>query len=170
MKEIIHNEKNIHEADVNTVIKRAKLVVENSKGEILLGHTDDSYYLLGGHVEGEESDQTCLCREIKEEAGIDYIPKIDKPFCVIKYYTKDYPHEGDVTLFLANYYAIKDDIEPNYDKVQLTNGEAITHFKLVNVKREDCISELTRYLDICKHKNVVQDTLDVLKEYLHNSQ
>jgi 8-oxo-dGTP pyrophosphatase MutT (NUDIX family) len=170
MKIVIHNEKNVKDEEVTNVVKRAKLVVENSKGELLLGHTDDSYYLIGGHVEGDESDEVCLAREIKEEAGIEYTPKLEEPFCVIKYYTRDYPHEGDISLFIANYYGVKDDLEPDYEKVELTNGEAITHLKMIYVKREDVIPELERYLDICKNKNVVLDTLEVMKDYLNNSQ
>ena len=170
MKTIINNENDIKDEEVNNIVKRAKIVVENSKGDLLLGHTDDSYYLLGGHVEGDESDEVCLAREIREEAGIDYVPKLEEPFFVIKYYNKDYPHEGDVSLFIANYYAVKDDLVPDYENVDLTNGEAITHFKLVYVKKDDVIPELTRYLEICKNKNVVLDTLEVMKEYLNNSQ
>ena len=166
MKTIVYNEQKINDEDINNVVKRAKLVVENSKGEILLGHTDDSYYLLGGHVEDGETNKECLKREIKEEAGIDYTPKIKRPFCVIKYYTKDYPHEGDNSLFIGNYYVIKDDLIPDYEKVSLTNLEAKGHFKLVYLKKEDVIPELTRYLDICKTKNVILDTLEVMKEYL----
>ena len=73
-------------------------------------------------------------------------------------------------MFIANYYAVKDDLVPDYENVDLTNGEAITHFKLVYVKKDDVIPELTRYLEICKNKNVVLDTLEVMKEYLNNSQ
>lgn len=170
MKIVIHNENNVKDEEVNNIVKRAKLLVENSKGDLLLGHTDDSYYLLGGHVENNESDEECLRREIKEEAGVDYTPKLTEPFFVIKYYTKDYPNVGDNSLFIANYYVIKDDLVPNYDNVDLTDGEALTHFKVVYLKPDDVIPELEKYLEICKSKNVVLDTLEVMREYLNNSQ
>lgn len=35
------------------------------------GHEDGKYSLVGGHLEGNESATVALCREIKEEIGID---------------------------------------------------------------------------------------------------
>ena len=86
MKEIIYNEDKIKDEEIHEWVKRAKLLVVNSKDELLLAHTDDSYYLLGGHVDGDESDNECLIREIREEAGILYDPKVSEPFISIKYY------------------------------------------------------------------------------------
>ena len=70
MKEIIYNDNNLKDEDIHEWVKRAKILVVNSKDEVLIVHTDDSYYLLGGHVDGDESDNECLIREIREEAGL----------------------------------------------------------------------------------------------------
>ena len=86
MKEIIYNENNLRDEEIKEWVKRAKVLVVNSKDEILIAHTNDSYYFLGGHVDGDESDYECLVREIREEAGIDYLPVISEPLVSIKYY------------------------------------------------------------------------------------
>ena len=51
MKEIIHNNDNLNEQDCHHIIKRAKLIVENSKQELLFVIEDNSMFLIGGHVE-----------------------------------------------------------------------------------------------------------------------
>lgn len=38
MKEIIYNEDNLKDSDINNVVERAKAIIVNSKGEILLGY------------------------------------------------------------------------------------------------------------------------------------
>ena len=123
----VYIDNNLKDEDIHERVKRAKILVVNSKDEVWILHTDDSYYFLGGHVDGDESDYECLIREIKEEAGIDYDPKIDSPFISIKYLFKDYPEEGINRGYIANYYVVYDDMVPNPDNVSLTEGEAAGH-------------------------------------------
>ena len=166
MKEITYNESNIKDEEVHEWVKRAKVLVVNSKDEILIAHTDDSYYFLGGHVDGNETDYECLVREIKEEAGIDYNPKIDEPYVSIKYLLKDYPEEGINKGYISNYYVIYDDMVPNPKNVNLTDGEKEGHLRLVYIHKDRILNEVRPYLDKCKRKNVVRDTIDVLEEFL----
>ena len=85
---------------------------------------------MGGHVDGNETDYECLVREIKEEAGIDYNPKIEEPYVSIKYLLKDYPEEGINKGYISNYYVIYDDLLPNYNNVDLTDDEKEGNLKL----------------------------------------
>ena len=107
-----------------------------------------------------------MIREIKEEAGIDYEPKIDEPLISIKYLLKDYPQVGMNRGYISNYYVIYDDMIPNPKNVNLTVGEAAGHLRLVYIHKDNILNEVRPYLDICKRKNVVRDTIDVLEEYL----
>lgn len=168
MKEIIYNEDKLKDEEINEWVKRAKILVVNSKDELLLAHTDDNYYLLGGHVDGDESDNECLIREIKEEAGIEYNPKVDKPFVSIKYYCKDYLQEGVNRGYISNYYVIYDDMVPNPLNVSLTEWEKASNLRLVYIHRDDVLEEVKSYLDKCKRKNVLRDTIDVLEEFLNS--
>ncbi len=167
MKEIIYNEDKLRDEEIHEWVKRAKVLVVNSKNELLLAHTDDSYYLLGGHVDGNESDNECLIREIREEAGIDYNPKVGEPFVTIKYYCKNYPQDGMNRGYISNYYVIYDDMVPNPENVDLTEGEKAGHLRLVYISENQVLDEVQLYLDKCKRKNVVRDTLMVLEEYLN---
>ena len=119
MKEIIINEHNLEDKDIDSVVRRAKLVVENSKGELLLVKCHDNCYLIGGHVDGDEIDNDTLIREIREEAGVDFDPAVSEPFYRIVYYTKDYPQEGINTKYIANYYDVIYDLEPDEDNLDL---------------------------------------------------
>lgn len=166
MKEIIINEDKMTEEEVTGVVKRAKLVVENSKGELLLVKCHDNCYLIGGHVDGEEEDNDTLIREIKEEAGIDYDPKVEEPFYSIKYYCRDYPEEGKNTKYISNYYSVKYDLEPNIDNVSLTDDEAEGGFELVYIPKDKILDEMSKILETCTRKNVVKDTIAVIEEYL----
>jgi hypothetical protein len=107
-----------------------------------------------------------LIREIREEAGIDYDPKVVNPFVSIKYYCKDYPQVGFNKGYVSNYYVIYDDMEFNSDNVDLTDGEKEGNFRLVYIHRDNVLDEVKSYLDKCKRKNVLRDTIDVLEEFL----
>lgn len=167
MKEIIINEDKLTEEEVNGVVKRAKLVVENSNGELLLVKCHGNCYLIGGHVDGEEEDNDTLIREIKEEAGIDYDPKVGEPFYSIKYYCRDYPDDGKNTKYISNYYAVKYDLVPNIDNVNLTEDEAEGNFQLVYIAKDEILNEMNEILKTCTRKNVVKDTIAVIEEYLN---
>ena len=167
MKEIIYNENNLNDEMIHEWVKRAKVLVVNSKDEILIAHTNDSYYFLGGHVDGDESDYECLVREIKEEAGIDYEPNISEPLVSIKYLLRDYPEEGVNKGYISNYYVIYDDLVPNPNNVNLTEGEKEGNLRMVYIHKDNILDEVIPYLDICKRKNVVRDTIDVLRVFLN---
>lgn len=76
MKEIITNKHNLTEADITEVVKRVKILVINSKEEILLGYSHNNYQFPGGHVEDGESLPQTVKREMLEETGIDLEVKI----------------------------------------------------------------------------------------------
>jgi 8-oxo-dGTP pyrophosphatase MutT (NUDIX family) len=158
---------NLKDNEIHEWVKRAKVLVVNSQNEILIAHTNDSYYFLGGHVENDEADYECLVREIKEEAGIDYDPKINEPLVSIKYLLNDYPEKGMTKGYISNYYVIYDDLEPNPNNVNLTDGEKEGNLRMVYIHKDKILDEVIPYLEICKRRNVVRDTIDVLKEFLN---
>ena len=122
--------------------------------------------MIGGHVDGDEIDNDTLIREIREEAGVDFDPTVDEPFYRIVYYTKDYPQEGINTKYIANYYDVIYDLEPDEDNLDLTGDEAEGDFHLVYIPKDKIIDEINEIYKTCTRKNVVKDTLDVIEEYL----
>ena len=167
MKEIIYNYDYLDECDINKHVKRAKMIIENNKEELLVVNSHKNYFLIGGHLEEDESFDECIVREIKEETGVDIPYQQRKPFFSIIYLNKDYPNKGENTKYINNYYYIKYDLEPDFDKVELTEDEKDGNFKLEYIHKSEIIKKLTDSLSSCTRKNVVKDTIDVIDEYLH---
>lgn len=166
MKEIIYNYDYLTDDDINKCVKRAKMIVENSKKELLVVYSHKNYFLIGGHVEDNESFDECIIREIKEEAGIEIPYEKRMPYFSIKYLCKDYPNNGENTKYITNYYSIKNDLIPNLDNIELTEDEKDGNFELKYIAKDEIIEVLTNSLITCTKANVVQDTIDAIKEYL----
>ena len=167
MRKIFYNEDNIKEKDINNFVGRAKILIINSKNECLLGYGNNTYQLPGGHLEENETYDECVIREVKEETGIE-LPKEKRiPFLEIKYYTKNYPENGLNSCYLNNYYAIKTDKKPDLSKTNLTENEKEGMFELRYISLDFVEKELLENLKIVnnKYKNVINDTLNAIKEY-----
>lgn len=166
MKEIIYNYDYLTDEDMNNYVGRAKGVIENSNGEILLAFSDYNYQLPGGHLEDNETYSMCIKREIKEEVGID-IPLIDRiPFLVITYYNKDYKAKGVNTKSVIKYFRILTDEKPNLDLINLTDDEKKGNFELRFIKKDKVIEELEGSIASSSRRAVVIDTIEAIKEYL----
>lgn len=166
MKKIIYNDNNLIKDDINNVIKRAKILIENSNGEILLVQSYNNYFFLGGHVENDEDDKTCLKRELLEEAGMDVSLDNIELFMRINYYNKDYPKSGINTYTVANYYVLKTDVKPNLSIINLTDDEKKGNFTIKSIKKDEIIDILDESRKYSTREGVVIDTINVLKEYL----
>ena len=166
MKEIFNNHDNLKEEEINRIVKRAKIVLINENDEILICNSKNNYFLLGGHVEGNESDIVCLTRELEEEAGINLDITDMKFFIAIKYFNKDYPSSGINTASIANYYYLKTDIEPELAKINLTEEEKNGNFRIEKIHISKIIDVLINSLDKATKRIVVEDTIVVLKEFI----
>ncbi|MDD3341613.1 MAG: NUDIX hydrolase [Bacilli bacterium] len=169
MKEILYNYDNLNIEDINKEVKRAKAVIINEKEEILLGYGHKDYQIIGGHVEEGETVEECLIREVQEEAGIELSIEGRKPFICIKYMCKDYPKNGDFTLYTADYYAIYTNQKPDLSRISLTENEKEGMFAFRYIHKDKIVEELQNSLLTCTKPNVVRDTLDVIKEFIEIS-
>lgn len=169
MKKIFYNEDNLNEKDINNSVKRAKMLIINSNNKILLGYGHNTYQIIGGHIEDNESYNECIVREVKEETGITIPFEERVPFLQIKYYCKDYPKEGLNSEYIINYYSIISDSKPNIDNINLTDNEKEGLFEFRYISLDEVINELKSNLEICKNKNTVNDTIEAIKVYLEEN-
>jgi 8-oxo-dGTP pyrophosphatase MutT (NUDIX family) len=169
VKEIIYNNDNISENEINRIVRRAKVIIVNSEGKILLARSSNNYYLVGGHADSDESDFDCLEREIKEEMGVKIKMEPMQPFLRIKYLNKDYPKEGMNTMSVGNYYILHSDIKPNNKKRKLTKEEASGDFHIECFSIDKLLPTLFESLDSSTRHGAVLDTIEAIKEYINIS-
>ena len=164
VNQVIHNEDNLTLNDANKVTLRAKLIVENNNDEILICHMDVKYFLIGGHIDNDESDEQCLTREVAEESGVTLDFSNILPIASSNYINKDYPKNGDITYTNTNYYAIKYDLVPNIEMQNLTEEEKKENFKLMYIPKNEVIN----FLENTKEINAtLSDTIMAIKVYLN---
>ena len=164
VNQVIHNEDNLTLNDANKVTLRAKLIVENNNDEILICHMGVKYFLIGGHIDNDESDEQCLTREVAEESGVTLDFSNILPIASSNYINKDYPQNGDFTYTNTNYYAIKYDLVPNIEMQNLTEEEKKENFKLMYIPKNEVIN----FLENTKEINAtLSDTIMAIKVYLN---
>lgn len=164
VNQVIHNEDNLTLNDPNKVTLRAKLIVENNNDEILICHMGVKYFLIGGHIDNDESDEQCLTREVAEESGVTLDFSNILPIASSNYINKDYPQNGDFTYTNTNYYAIKYDLVPNIEMQNLTEEEKKENFKLMYIPKNEVIN----FLENTKEINAtLSDTIMAIKVYLN---
>ena len=164
VNQVIHNKDNLTLNDANKVTLRAKLIVENNNDEILICHMGVKYFLIGGHIDNDESDEQCLTREVAEESGVTLDFSNILPIASSNYINKDYPQNGDFTYTNTNYYAIKYDLVPNIEMQNLTEEEKKENFKLMYIPKNEVIN----FLENTKEINAtLSDTIMAIKVYLN---
>lgn len=164
VNQVIHNEDNLTLNDANKVTLRAKLIVENNNDEILICHMGVKYFLIGGHIDNDESDEQCLTSEVAEESGVTLDFSNILPIASSNYINKDYPKNGDITYTNTNYYAIKYDLVPNIEMQNLTEEEKKENFKLMYIPKNEVIN----FLENTKEINAtLSDTIMAIKVYLN---
>ena len=164
VNQVSHNEDNLTLNDANKVTLRAKLIVENNNDEILICHMGVKYFLIGGHIDNDESDEQCLTREVAEESGVTLDFSNILPIASSNYINKDYPQNGDITYTNTNYYAIKYDLVPNIEMQNLTEEEKKENFKFMYIPKNEVIN----FLENTKEINAtLSDTIMAIKVYLN---
>lgn len=164
VNQVIHNEDNLTLNDANKVTRRAKLIVENNNDEILICHMGVKYFLIGGHIDNDESDEQCLTREVAEESGVTLNFSNILPIASSNYINKAYPKNGDITYTNTNYYAIKYDLVPNIEMQNLTEEEIKENFKLMYIPKNEVINFLENNKEI---NATLSDTIMAIKVYLN---
>ena len=124
------NEDNLDKSDINKFIKRPRAIIINSKNEALIGYASltTHFEFPGGHLEGDETLDEALIREVKEETGIDLSNDRFYPFFHLQYLCKDFPEEGVNTSIEFFYYVVYTDKKVNMANAHLDTNEVNERF------------------------------------------
>ena len=159
MKRIFINDYFLKSEDIDFEVIRVKALLVNSKNELLLAHNNNTYQLIGGHKEDDETLETTLLREIKEETGIG-IAHCDGPFIQITTYDNNYFNTGKKVCSKIYYYRIMTDEMPNILETHYDELESATDFNLFYVKT----NEMKKFLHKCMDDGTI--SLDIGREML----
>lgn len=166
MKKIITNVDNLKEEDMTELVRKVKILLINSKNELMLGYSHNEYQFPGGTQEVNEELIDTINREITEETGIDLnLKKLNAFACAIGYY-KDWPKEGKNKKIEIYYYEVKTDEKPNFDNLNLTDSEKEGDFELRYINLDNVEQELINNAEMYGDKHgIAKEMLNLLKVY-----
>lgn len=166
MKTIIYNKENVTDEEVTRRVIRVKALLINSKNELLLGYSHDTYQFIGGHIEEGEDMIEGLKREVEEESGIVLKNEKINPFFLRKKYLRNYPNESDVSCYEYYYYTINTDRLPNLGNVNYTEAEKVGKFELRYIPLDQLEEEFEENKKVSERTAIVQEeNLEAIKIY-----
>lgn len=164
MKEILYNKDNLTIEDITETVIRVKMLMINSKNEILLGYSHNKYQFPGGHLENNETLIDCVIREVEEETGIKLNLIDAKPFFVIRHYTKNYNGTGENRNSEIYYFEIKTDEAYDLSKVKYTEDEKAGNFELRHINLNNVEEKLINSKNET-NAVMVSEMISALREY-----
>lgn len=166
MTEYIYNIKNLNDDEIDRTIIRVKVLFINSNNEVLLGLSHGTYQFPGGHLEGSETLEECLYREVLEETGIRLNTNGLSPYFVMKYYNKNHEHTGENRLYLIYFYVINTDEIYHLENTNYTEEEKDGNFKLLYVSLDEVEDLLVKSIPNNKINEImVNEMLMAINEY-----
>ena len=167
--EKIYNEDNLNINEIDEKTTRARAILVNSNKEILMCYSNGltHYEFPGGHLEGNETLEEGLKREIKEETGIIIDVNNISPFYAIKYYCKNYRNSNKNRLVEIYYYVIYCDLVYDESKRKLDSNEIKQNYECRYVNMHELKNILIENKRSTKEKNsTLDDMLLVWDEFL----
>lgn len=166
MIEYINNKDKLKDSEIDEVVTRVKVLLINSKNELLLGLSHGTYQFPGGHLEEGEELSNCVKRELLEETGIIIDKEELIPFFVIKHYNKNYRDTKKNRLSLIYYYIINTDEEYHLENTSYTKDEQEGNFTLKYVKINDIEELLIKSIpDNQINEIITREMLMAINEY-----
>ena len=180
MKTIIINDENINEQFTKKKLKSRAILI-NSSNEILVANYGGVFLLPGGSIDGKETPDETIYRELKEEIGVDMKPEQLKPFVKVRYFQPDYPERNGNTINrLAVTYYYLGHIENISDERDLTENEKNGGFtvefysinqilEILNNKKSDnprrlyFDRELQAVIDYYKERLQVKENTEIMR-------
>lgn len=165
MREIVYNSHDLKEEEIDSSVIRTKALIINSKNELLLGYSYQTYQFPGGHLKDGENIFECLQREIEEETGI-FISGNLNPFLKRVEYHMNYLDSNINKKVIIYYYLIYTYELPQNAASHLDEQEKAGNFTLLYVPLEKVDQLLVDSIpDNPINSIIVGEMQDVLKYY-----
>lgn len=180
MKTIIINDENINEKFTKKKLK-SRAVLVNSSNEILVANYGGVLLLPGGSIDGKETPDETIHRELNEEIGVDMKPEQLKPFVKVRYFQPNYPERNGNTINrLAVTYYYLGHINSISEERELTENEKKDGFtvgfysinqilEMLNSKKGDnprrlyFDRELQAVIDYYKERLQVRENTEIMR-------
>lgn len=160
----IYNNDSIDDKDVKYRSIRLKALIINSKNEILVGYSHNTYQFIGGHLEEGEDLIEGLIREVEEESGIKVEKDEINPFFLRKKYYRDYPEKDSNSCYEYHYYVINTDRLPDLTKVNYTEAEKVGKFELRYIPIDEIENEFEENKKVSERTKIVEEeNLEAIK-------
>lgn len=157
METRVYNYNLIDENDIQHRSTRVKALLINSKNEILVGYSHNTYQFIGGHIEEGEDMIAALKREVEEESGIVLKDEVIKPFFLRKKYVKNYPEDNINSCYEYYYYTINTDRLPDLNNVNYTDAEKIGKFELRYIPIDKIEQEFEENKKVSERTKIVEE-------------
>lgn len=153
----VYNQDSMNENEVKYRSIRVKALIINSKNEMLVGYSHNTYQFIGGHLEEGEDLVEGLIREVEEEAGMKVEKSEIKPFFLRKKYYRDYPEKDSNSCYEYHYYTINTDKLPNLNNVNYTEAEKVGKFELRYIPIDEIENEFEENKKVSERTKTVQE-------------
>lgn len=163
---------NLHNLTMNDIQKqqhRVKVILLNSKGEILLCRRNGVYNFIGGHIEDGEGPLECAQREVREETGITIrLGNFNAPFYKLQCFEKNYYNLGLNYFTTIQFLVGRTDAQIDLNKRQLDKNESEQIFTLEYIPYQDLRNALENNREIARREKrefIIDEMLSVLDKY-----
>ena len=175
MKEVIFNNQNLSDEDIQIFENKVKVIIKNSKDELLVCKRNGVIHFIGGKVEKNETCQEAATREIAEETGIAISVSDSSlvPFFRMKQYQQNYYNSGKNCLLSITYLLCDTDEKFDYDKRNLDEYESKEHFTLEYIPMHNFLKELEKNREIAKKDKrefIINEMKYVFSEYIEEEE
>lgn len=175
MKEVIFNNQNLSDEDIQIFENKVKVIIKNSKDELLVCKRNGVIHFIGGKVEKNETCQEAAAREIAEETGIAISVSDSSliPFFRMKQYQQNYYNSGKNCSLSITYLLCDTDEKFDYDKRNLDEYESKEHFTLEYIPMHNFLEELEKNREIAKKDKrefIINEMKYVFSEYIEEEE
>ena len=156
MVEILkYNDDNLRDDEIDVVVTKVRAFVISSRLNLMIGKDKDGFHMIEAEVTSKDSLEDHLFKALYKETGIELDGR-DKyePFFEVRYYSRNYFHQGFNRLADTVYYLIFTDKMPNMKKLRLSERQLKEKIPMEYIFRDDFQGVVEEY--IAGEKNIIK--------------